>query len=640
MSHASESSSFFPSLRARQRAASILPTPASTERARQRRKRGLAGYLAIALLLQFLTGMIGFSGAAWATHGGDLSECREFEFVYKDGHVDAGHSCSGSNDVPRGDPGLHLTSGPDLHALELHLSCSDDFDADGNAEKSDLDGHQVARWFIIKEDGKRCGEIIEPPEGIIHVCKILVDASGRIITGSGLPDPATFLIPGVPAPENHTAAGILNNSTFTTPLTHNRDLIGNDGLDDGECETHRNLDVRVPTDTSDFDQKDDKNDHKVDFRTDRELDPVAEFTYECSGLTCTFDGSLSLDQDGTIVDYAWDFHDGTTTSGASDTVMHTFAPDDDYDVKLKVTDDDGRDKEVKHKLDFRDDGNNKKPNAIFTFSCIGLTCTFDGRDSVDIDGEIVSWQWKFGDGTEGSGPMITHEFAEGEKYYNVELKVLDGPSSSGEGSGLYYYGQEEISPDASLFKEPKYNDMNSGSVADASQLIPYDDALFTPDPSDDETREKEADGQILLTVDDPEQTLIVLNMLKPLPDLEIMKTPDGGFVDAGANFTWSLKVRNIGDGAAENVTVTDTIPANLTILEPLPAGCSRAGQDITCDLGTLAAGAMTTLDIDVQAPGNDDCGGQITNTGVVTATNEPSDRLANNQDDGDVSCIP
>jgi hypothetical protein len=56
-------------------------------------------------------------------------------------------------------------------------------------------------------------------------------------------------------------------------------------------------------------------------------------------LQVTFDGSASTAVDGTIVDYAWDFGDGTTGSGAS--VTHTYTTPGDYDATLTVTDSNG-----------------------------------------------------------------------------------------------------------------------------------------------------------------------------------------------------------------------------------------------------------------------------------------------------------
>lgn len=57
------------------------------------------------------------------------------------------------------------------------------------------------------------------------------------------------------------------------------------------------------------------------------------------GETITFDGSLSVDPDGTIVDFSWDFGDGTSRSGV--TVAHVYAAPGAYSATLTVTDDRG-----------------------------------------------------------------------------------------------------------------------------------------------------------------------------------------------------------------------------------------------------------------------------------------------------------
>jgi len=67
--------------------------------------------------------------------------------------------------------------------------------------------------------------------------------------------------------------------------------------------------------------------------------PIASFTYECTDLTCDFDGSGSSDSDGSVASYSWDLGDDNTGSG--ETVSHTYDADGTYSVTLTVTDDDG-----------------------------------------------------------------------------------------------------------------------------------------------------------------------------------------------------------------------------------------------------------------------------------------------------------
>ena len=67
--------------------------------------------------------------------------------------------------------------------------------------------------------------------------------------------------------------------------------------------------------------------------------PVARFTFSCSGLTCSFDGSGSADSDGSIASYAWDFGDGAGGNGV--TASHTYGLGSSYTVRLTVTDERG-----------------------------------------------------------------------------------------------------------------------------------------------------------------------------------------------------------------------------------------------------------------------------------------------------------
>lgn len=67
--------------------------------------------------------------------------------------------------------------------------------------------------------------------------------------------------------------------------------------------------------------------------------PTASFTVECSGLTCSFDGTSSADGDGSIQSYAWAFGDGSSGTGSQ--TQHTYGTDGTFSVTLTVTDNDG-----------------------------------------------------------------------------------------------------------------------------------------------------------------------------------------------------------------------------------------------------------------------------------------------------------
>jgi len=67
--------------------------------------------------------------------------------------------------------------------------------------------------------------------------------------------------------------------------------------------------------------------------------PTARFTFNCTALTCSFDGSGSADPDGSIASYTWDFGDGASGNGA--TVSHSYGRAGSYTVTLTVTDSGG-----------------------------------------------------------------------------------------------------------------------------------------------------------------------------------------------------------------------------------------------------------------------------------------------------------
>jgi PKD repeat protein len=66
--------------------------------------------------------------------------------------------------------------------------------------------------------------------------------------------------------------------------------------------------------------------------------PTAGFGTDCFGLACAFD-STSSDPDGSVVQYAWDFGDGGTSTVPSP--AHTYGAPGTYRVRLTVTDNQG-----------------------------------------------------------------------------------------------------------------------------------------------------------------------------------------------------------------------------------------------------------------------------------------------------------
>ncbi len=82
------------------------------------------------------------------------------------------------------------------------------------------------------------------------------------------------------------------------------------------------------------------------------LPPVASFTYAPEnpqvGENVTFDGSGSYSPSGSIVNYSWDFGDGTNETSASSIAVHSFSESGAFSVSLTVMDDNGLTNSTSH----------------------------------------------------------------------------------------------------------------------------------------------------------------------------------------------------------------------------------------------------------------------------------------------------
>jgi uncharacterized repeat protein (TIGR01451 family) len=113
----------------------------------------------------------------------------------------------------------------------------------------------------------------------------------------------------------------------------------------------------------------------------------------------------------------------------------------------------------------------------------------------------------------------------------------------------------------------------------------------------------------------------------PSADLEVVKTASAGAVDAGSSLTYTLTVTNNGPDTANNITVTDTLPAGVSNVAP-GAGCSGT-TTITCTHSSLANSAVKVFTITLDAPST---AGTITNNVSVSANN-PADNTSSNDTD-------
>jgi PKD repeat protein len=165
--------------------------------------------------------------------------------------------------------------------------------------------------------------------------------------------------------------------------------------------------------------------------TNQDIPPVADFIYSPinfkTGELVTFN-STSYDPDGYIVNWSWNFDDGNFAYGEN--VTHTYWNEGTYTINLTVTDND----DLKDSMEKIVTLTNQNPIADFTYTpdypyMDDLIYFTD--ESTDIDGDIVSWWWSFGDGYYSDVQNPKHIYgALGNFTVNLTITDDDGAEST------------------------------------------------------------------------------------------------------------------------------------------------------------------------------------------------------------------
>ncbi|ADB50710.1 SdrD B-like domain-containing protein [Conexibacter woesei] len=107
----------------------------------------------------------------------------------------------------------------------------------------------------------------------------------------------------------------------------------------------------------------------------------------------------------------------------------------------------------------------------------------------------------------------------------------------------------------------------------------------------------------------------------PEPDLSIVKTASAPTVRLGETVTYTLVARNNGPGLARDVVVTDRLPDELQLTGVrTPVGeCTRRGDNVRCELGTLSERQQVRITVTAKAVK----AGRTVNVGVVEVPPPP-----------------
>ena len=104
--------------------------------------------------------------------------------------------------------------------------------------------------------------------------------------------------------------------------------------------------------------------------------------------------------------------------------------------------------------------------------------------------------------------------------------------------------------------------------------------------------------------------------------LRITKMALNDPVNAGGVALYQIVVTNDGPSDAQGVIVTDTLPVSTTYAGG-DAACSASGSTVTCNVGTLAAGASRTLLVQVNVNAHMAAGTVITNMATASSPTAP-----------------
>ena len=126
--------------------------------------------------------------------------------------------------------------------------------------------------------------------------------------------------------------------------------------------------------------------------------------------------------------YLWDFGDDSGSSGKS--VEHTYSDEGTYTVTLTVVDEDSKVGVAKKEVDIL--YRNQAPTASLDATYGGLgqqvkvnsIAFFDGGASSDPDGDVLEFEWDFGDGSSSSLLRPNHEYTSIGNY-TVTLRLKD-----------------------------------------------------------------------------------------------------------------------------------------------------------------------------------------------------------------------
>ena len=260
---------------------------------------------------------------------------------------------------------------------------------------------------------------------------------------------------------------------------------------------------------------------------------VADVNTGDAPLSVNFDGSGSTDSDGSIVSFAWDFGDGSTSADTSASNIFT-VEDTTYTVTLIVTDNKGAKDTATVSITTAAPAQAPVANIVATptSGSAPLMVAFNGNGSTDADGVITDYNWTFGDGNTAVGATASNTYAD-PGTYTAQLIVTDN-------DGLMDTTTQTITVNEPTLEEVLQNIVDASEITEISGLnfggisaavINSDGETFTPTSGDASPGTPMSDANTLGASDVTQTILSVLTFALMEEEALTLNTTVGELID-------------------------------------------------------------------------------------------------------------
>lgn len=206
-------------------------------------------------------------------------------------------------------------------------------------------------------------------------------------------------------------------------------------------------------------------------------------------LTVKLDASRTTDPDGEIQSFEWDLdNDGEFDDATGETAEYTFDEVGTYKVSLRVTESDGSQPTEEKTIEviaslnpvpvIEVEGLEAGTNTLY----IGTNYTFSGASSTAPAGNIKSYEWDFGDGSQKKTTRVATHAYDTVGNYEAVLQVTDTTGRVGEATMRIEVKPAPKSPVPEVETNPEAVD---GKISASIPIEVEFDASKSSDPDDD-----------------------------------------------------------------------------------------------------------------------------------------------------------